>query len=194
MAEPKNIQIAQDHPAHISSGGIQSKTIESVLVENDANPLGSDQDLFRYVKNLNRAVSLMGKGDSTFSVIRDNVETLWQRQHDTNKKVQSLASSIKIINSEAEEEFVASDTAGGGGGGGGGTTTGSLVNVDYDEKEFTYTTGLLTQIVYKLATVTVLTLTLTYDSSNRPATVTDGTSTWTYTHAGTGFLTEVVKT
>ena len=74
--------------------------------------------------------------------------------------------------------------------------TGSIVNVNYDERVPTYTAGLLTQIVYKLSSATVETVNFTYDSSNRPATATavTGGGVWTYTHSGTGFLTGAVKT
>ena len=70
----------------------------------------------------------------------------------------------------------------------------SMIKVEYDEREFTYTSGLLTQVVYKLAAAVVETLTITYDTSGRPATATTavGGQTLTLTHAGTGFLTEAV--
>jgi len=68
-----------------------------------------------------------------------------------------------------------------------------LVTVEYDEVVPTYTNSLMTQVVYKLSTATVATLTITYDSSDRVATVTNGAKTWTFSHSGTGFLSGVVK-
>ena len=71
-----------------------------------------------------------------------------------------------------------------------------LIKKAFDEREFTYTNGLLTLVTYKKASSTVETLTITYDSSNRPATAVTsvGGQTLTFTHAGTGFLSEAVKT
>jgi hypothetical protein len=66
-------------------------------------------------------------------------------------------------------------------------------NLDYDEREMTYTAGLLTQVVYKKATVTVDTMTITYDSSDRPLqySYTSG-KVVNLVHLGTGFLSEAV--
>jgi hypothetical protein len=69
-----------------------------------------------------------------------------------------------------------------------------IVTVEYDEVVPTFTGNLETSRVYKLATSTVMTLTFTYDTSDRIATVSNGTNTWTYPHSGTGFLSGGVKT
>jgi hypothetical protein len=66
-------------------------------------------------------------------------------------------------------------------------------NLDYDEREMTYTAGLLTQIVYKKATVTVDTMTITYDSSDRPLQYSYSSGKVVdLVHFGTGFLNEAV--
>jgi uncharacterized protein RhaS with RHS repeats len=71
----------------------------------------------------------------------------------------------------------------------------SIRPFNYDEVVPTYTSNLLSSVVYKLASVTQETLTIVHDSSNRPSTVTDSSgNVWTFTHAGTGFLSGVVKT
>jgi hypothetical protein len=74
----------------------------------------------------------------------------------------------------------------GTGGGGGGTA--------FDEVLTTYTSGNITTEVFKLAGSTVKTVTRTYDSSNRPATISDGTNTWTFEYNSTGLQTRRVKT
>jgi hypothetical protein len=66
-------------------------------------------------------------------------------------------------------------------------------NLDYDEREMTYTAGLLTQVVYKKATVTVDTMTITYDSSDRPLQYSYSSGKVVdLVYLGTGFLSEVV--
>ena len=66
-------------------------------------------------------------------------------------------------------------------------------NLDYDEREMTYTNGLLTQVVYKKATVTVDTMTITYDSSDRPLQYSYSSGKVVdLVHLGTGFLSEAV--
>jgi len=66
-------------------------------------------------------------------------------------------------------------------------------NLDYDEREMTYTNGLLTQVVYKKATVIVDTMTITYDSSDRPLQYSYSSGKVVdLVHLGTGFLSEAV--
>jgi hypothetical protein len=69
-----------------------------------------------------------------------------------------------------------------------------LHTLKYDELTHTYTSGLETGGLVKLAGATLKTITKTYDSSNRISTIADGTSTWTFTYSGAGFLTGVLKT
>jgi hypothetical protein len=81
------------------------------------------------------------------------------------------------------------------------TTDGSNTSWDavasgtaFDEVLTTYTSGNITTEVFKLAGSTVKTVTRTYDSSNRPATISDGTNTWTFEYNSTGLQTRRVKT
>lgn len=69
-----------------------------------------------------------------------------------------------------------------------------LVTEEYDERTYTYTARKLTQTLYKLASSTVLTVNRSYDSSDRPSTITNGTNTLTLSYDGTGKLASVVKT
>lgn len=86
----------------------------------------------------------------------------------------------------------------------GGSTTHTAVDthianleihgIEYDERDMTYTAGLLTKIIYKLATVTVETMTITYDTSDRPLQYSYSVSgkVVDLVHLGTGFLSEAV--
>lgn len=66
-------------------------------------------------------------------------------------------------------------------------------NLDYDERVYTYSSGLLTQVVYKKATVTVDTMTITYDTSYRPSQYSFSSGkVVNLTHLGTGFLDDAV--
>lgn len=72
-----------------------------------------------------------------------------------------------------------------------------IVKQAYDEVVYnTFSGWWVTQILYKLASVTVETLNIVYDSFNRPLTLktVTGGDTWTFTYAGNGFPSGVVKT
>lgn len=76
-----------------------------------------------------------------------------------------------------------------GGGGGGGSS-----GLDYDEIDYSYNNALETGEVYKKASSTVKTVSISYDSSLRPETISDGTHTWTLSYNGIGELITAVKT
>ena len=70
-----------------------------------------------------------------------------------------------------------------------------LDGISFDEREATYTGLLLTEMVYKLSSVTVETLTFSYDSNDMLETVTSdiGGETLTFSYGGNCFLSGVVK-
>ena len=71
---------------------------------------------------------------------------------------------------------------------------GDIHKTEFDETEHTYTGLEETGIVRKLATATVESFTVAYNTAGDPTSVTDGINTWTYTYNGLGQLTGTVKT
>ena len=74
--------------------------------------------------------------------------------------------------------------------------SGSLVDIKFDERVPTYTGLLLTEVVYKLASVVVETLSFTYDTCDRVSVISGAESgeTLTFSYNGSSFLSGVVKT
>jgi len=65
---------------------------------------------------------------------------------------------------------------------------------EIDEIESTYVDGIEDETVYSLANTPVKTLSYTYDSSDRVATISNGVKTWTFEYYGTGEFKRGIKT
>lgn len=66
-------------------------------------------------------------------------------------------------------------------------------SLEYDEIDYSYTSGFETEQVYSLVGFPVKTIETTYNSLQRPETITNGTDTWTLSYGTTGQLINAVK-
>jgi len=152
------------YPASASAGANPSVSInggpiptESTLVAGE-NPSGAQQPLQTDASG-NLLVNIQSEAGAPFHVIVDSSALPTGASTSANQATE-IASLSSIATNTANLSRL----------------TGALVPTAFDEIDLTYITsgngtGSIGTAVYKLATVTVKTLTLTYDASNRLSTV-----------------------
>ena len=85
----ENLKFTQDHPVPIETHGLLDGQVNQMIGENKGNRLQSDEDLFKYLKNITSILDILRKDNTKFDATRDNIEILWERQQRLTSKFQN---------------------------------------------------------------------------------------------------------
>lgn len=128
------------------------------------------------------AVAFLNGGNITHTGVDDHVSDVTNPHEVTSNQIlpSQTGNEGKVLTTNGNNVSWEEPTGGGEG-------------IEYDKRELVVTAGLITGVVYKLLGATVDTMTITYDSSDRPLQYSYSSGkVVNLTHLGTGFLSEAL--